>query len=123
MIFFQSNAYVRVKKNQFHVRHIESGKEATFDAQPPFTTTRLLIGEFGVADALLKRAFREMLKTKFFAPSPHVLMHPLEMLEGGLSEIELRILKEVALGAGAIKAQVWVGSQLTDAEVLAKLKG
>ena len=44
------------------------------------------------------------------------------MVEGGLSEIEERILKEVAIGAGATKVVVWVGAPLTDADVKAKLK-
>ncbi len=41
--------YVRVRKNQFCVRSLESAKEATFDAQPPFTTARLLIGAIAYA--------------------------------------------------------------------------
>jgi hypothetical protein len=123
MSLFQNTVYVMVKKNQFRVRHLESNKEVTFDAEPPFTTTRLLIGEFRVADALLRKALREVLNSNFFSVGPRVLMHPLEMLEGGLSEIEQRILKEIAIGAGAMKAEVWVGPPLTDGEVKAKLKG
>src|SRR5436309_1411503 len=42
--------YVRVRKNQFRVRSLESAKEATFDAPTPFTTARLLIGQFLVAE-------------------------------------------------------------------------
>ncbi len=119
---FLANA-VYVKKNQFRVRSLESAAEATFDAQPPFTTARLLIGQFQAAEKVLKRAVTEMSKSKIFAVSPQVLIQPLEILEGGLSEVEERVLKEVAIGAGASKVVVWVGRELSDAEVREKLDG
>jgi rod shape-determining protein MreB and related proteins len=115
--------YVRVRRNQFRVRNLESAKEATFDAQPPFTTTRLLIGQFLAAENVLKRAVKEMSKGGIFAVSPQVLIQPLEMLDGGLSEVEERALREVAIGAGASKVVVWVGHELSDAEVRDKLSG
>ena len=115
--------YVRVKKNQFRIRNLNSATEATFDAQPPFTTTRLLIGQFLTAQNVLKRAVKETSKGGIFAVSPQVLIQPLEMIEGGLSEIEERVLKEVAIGAGASKVVVWVGHELTDAEAREKLNG
>jgi len=39
------------------------------------------------------------------------------MIEGGLSEVEERALREVAMAAGASKVVVWVGHELSDAEV------
>ena len=115
--------YVRVRKNQFRVRSLESTAEATFDAQPPFTTARLLIGQFQAAENVLKRAVKEMSKGGIFAVSPQVLIQPLEMLEGGQSEVEERVLKEVAIGAGAAKVVIWVGRELSDVEVREKLSG
>ena len=120
--WFANTAYVRVTRNKFRVRDLESGTEATFDAQPPFTTTRLLIGEFLAAEGALKRALKDVSKGGIFRPSPRVVIQPLEMLEGGLSEIEVRILREVAIGAGASEVVVWVGHELSDAEVKEKLK-
>jgi rod shape-determining protein MreB and related proteins len=120
--FFEKTGYVTVKRNQFRIRHLESGTEATFDARPTFTSTRLLIGEFRTAEALLKQGLRQVLKSSFISVRPYVVIQPLEMVEGGLSEVEERIFKEVAIGAGASKAVVWVGPQLSDADVKAKLK-
>jgi rod shape-determining protein MreB and related proteins len=121
--FFESTVYVQVKRNQFRVRHIESNSEAAFDAQPPFTTTRLLIGQFLAAESLLKQALKQVSTSRFFSVSPKVVIQPLEMTDGGLSEVEERVLREVAIGAGASKVVVWVGAQLTDAEVKAKING
>jgi rod shape-determining protein MreB len=121
--FLANAVYVRVKKNQFRVRSLESAAEATFDAQPPFTTARLLVGQFLPAETLLKRALAEMSKGKLFALSPQVLIQPLDMVEGGLSEVEERVLKEVAMGAGASRVVVWVGRELSDTEAREKLNG
>jgi len=115
--------YVRVRKNQFRLRSLSSLAEETFDAQPPFTTTRLLIGHFQIAQQLLKQAVTKMSKGKILARSPQALIQPLEMIEGGLCEIEERVLMEVAMGAGASKVVVWVGDELSDAEVRQKLNG
>jgi hypothetical protein len=114
--------YVRVRRNQFRVTHIESGADSTVVASTPFTTTRLLIGQFGAAQESLKGVLKQITAGRLFAPSPAVVMHPLEMVEGGLSEIEQRIFVEVAIGAGAGKAVVWVGHELSDSEVKERLR-
>ena len=120
---FSSTVYVRVNKNQFRVRNIESSAEATVMATVPFTTHRLLIGQFGAAEETLKKALTQVAKGGFLAPSPQVVIHPLELVDGGLSEIEDRALREVAIAAGASKVVVWLGRELNDAEVKEKLLG
>ena len=120
--FFQNSIYVRVARNGLRVRHIEWNREGTFLASPPFTTQRLLVGEFTTAESLLKRALKEVSTRGFLSAAPHVLIQPLEMIEGGLSEVEERVLRELAIGgARASKVVVWVGEQLDDAAVKAKL--
>jgi hypothetical protein len=121
-LFFNA-VYVKVRRNQFRVRNLKSGVEATVLAQTPFTTTRLLVGQFVVAQNTLKEALKQVSKESLFAFSPYIVIHPLEMVEGGLSEIEERIFREVAIGAGASKVVVWFGHELNDAEVKEKLGG
>ncbi len=118
---FSNTVYVRVGRNQFRVKHIESGADTTVVASTPFTTTRLLIGQFVAAEQALKSALKQVATGRLFAVSPAVVMHPMEMVEEGLSEIEERTLQEVAIGAGAGKAVVWVGRELSDSEVKEKL--
>jgi hypothetical protein len=83
----------------------------------------MLIGDFTAADQTLKTALRDVVKGRIIPVRPRVLIQPLELIEGGLSEIEERILRELAIGAGASKVVVWVGSELTDTEVKQKLSG
>ena len=117
------HAYVRLRRNQLRVRHLESQIDTTVQAEPPFTTTRMLVGNFTAADQALKAAMRGIVKGRFMLTKPRVLIQPLELIEGGLSQIEERALHELALGAGASKVVVWVGLELSDAEVKQKLDG
>jgi rod shape-determining protein MreB len=55
-------------------------------------------------------------------PAPGLVVHPLEMTEGGLSEIESRLLKELAIGCGAADAVVVTGPELTDQQVKDKFE-
>ena len=82
----------------------------------------MLVGNFTAADACLKSLLSEA-KGSGFVLGIDVLIHPLEKIEGGLSQVEERLFQELARGAGATKAVVWVGRHLSDSEVLAKLKG
>ena len=68
-----------------------------------------MIGDFIAAERCLKRALMEMNVFSIFNfRKPVLLIHPKELLEGGLSEIEKRILLEMGYGAGAKKVVVMV---------------
>lgn len=128
---FTCDLYVRVYKNRFVLRLLDgSSREQSFDAEQTFTSTRLLVGQFMIAEACLKQAMVSVVKRGWFTRSPRVLIQAMEMVEGGLGDIEERIFRELALGAGAHKAVLWLppelaapsASVLTDAEVEEKLK-
>lgn len=103
------------------LRSIDSGTELEVTPASPFTTARLLVGEFNVAEQALKNGIRQVMGGGWFRPSPRVVMHQVEMTEGGLSQVETKILQELAIGAGAMKVEVWTGADLSDGEVKAKL--
>lgn len=47
----------------------------------------------------------------------------MEKVEGGLSQIEDRIFRELAFGAGALKVVVHTGAELTDSQAIRLLDG
>ena len=114
--------YVKIYKNKFVVKNIIENNEITLAATKPFSTTRLLVGEFNEAEKLLTKALKQLSKNTWFSPSPVVVIQPMEMAEGGLSDIELRAIRELAFGAGARKVVVWEGKSLTDNEVIENAK-
>jgi hypothetical protein len=118
---FKATLYVRVSRNKLEVRHIESGRSVQVTSKTPFTTNRLLVGDFLAAESALRKAVSEIHIGPKYLAAPRVLMHPLEMVEGGLSSVENRVFMEVADCAGAARMAVWVGHDLSDHEVLEKL--
>ncbi len=122
-LFLLNAVYVKVRRNQFQVRSLKSGVDVTSLAQTPFTTTRLLVGQFAAAENALKDALKQVSQGYMWFSSPDIVIHPLEMVEGGLSEIEERIIHEVAVGAGAKRVVVWLGHELNDDEVKKMLGG
>jgi rod shape-determining protein MreB and related proteins len=84
----------------------------------PFAHPRSLVSDFTVAEVLLKAFIKQVFKSSIFSPSPVVVMHPLGEHEGGLTQIELRAMRELALGAGASKVFIWQGPNLTDEQVM-----
>jgi len=119
---FDNTVYIRVFKNKFHLRHIESKNEITVYPETPFTTERLIIGQFKNAEETLIEGIKQLYKKKWFSPSPKILIQQMEMNEGGLSDVENRILKEVAFVAGARAVLVGSGKELNDNEVLDNVK-
>jgi rod shape-determining protein MreB len=86
----------------------------------PFAHPRSLVSDFTVAQQLLKIAARQDFGKPIFRPLPTIVMHPLGDPEGGFTQIERRALHELALGAGASKVVVWVGRELSDAELVSR---
>ena len=116
----RSTLYVRVEPNRFRLRRVESAREVVADSQEPCTTGRWLIGGFLPAEAALRAGMKQLRAGPAYLSDPAVVIHPLVMTEGGLSAVEHRVLLEVAYGAGARRATVWVGHVLSDGEVMEK---
>lgn len=118
---FKRSLYVQVRENRFDIRNVGDGRSCHATASPPFSHPRMLVGDFTTAQACLK-TLAEQARGSGFTLKTEMLMHPMEKLEGGLTQIEDRVFRELAAGAGASKAIVWTGAPLSDAEVVAKLK-
>lgn len=84
----------------------------------PFAHPRSLVSDFTVADQLLKEFMRRMPGQSFLKVAPMVVIHPQGEPEGGFTQVEIRALHELALGAGASMVKVWQGRDLTDQELL-----
>lgn len=116
--------YLKLSCNQMHLMHLQSGREVHLQADPAFSNQRLLVADFAAAQQLLQRGFAELLPKRFLQlrRPPQLLIQPLERLEGGLSQVEERILLELGLGCGARKVRLHLGNVLDSVGVLAKLR-
>lgn len=111
--------YVKIYENRFVIKSIGTDVTPQIVLTPePFSTPRLLVGQFMAAERCLKKAFKQMFAGKWLAVSPIVVIQPMEKIEGGLAEVEARAIQELVLAAGARKVTVYTGHELSDAEVL-----
>lgn len=94
--------YIKVRKNHFTVREIESKREVSGSGD--FSNQRLLIADFFKAEKVLcdlieqiypSLWWRNLLRIDRF----DVVISALEMIDGGLSQVEERVLQEVVAGA------------------------
>jgi rod shape-determining protein MreB len=117
---FSQPPYIAVAKSNNGKETIKAiGAEAKaltnqpgIDVSNPFSHPRLLVADFQRAEKILRHALQVTCKNKLFPPSPRVVVHPLEKLEGGLTDIEIRVFRELCAGAGAREVVVYVGTPL-----------
>lgn len=117
---------IETRKNQAVV--IAAGHDALLQADKPnvtikngFLHPRTLIADFTVAEQTLKYFVKKTLPKAIFSLSPTLVLHPLALLEGGLTQIEIRALAELGATAGARQVYVWMGESLSR-EALANLR-
>ena len=97
-----------------------AGAQQPVDLVRPFAHPRTLMADYTAGEQLLKAAIQTVLRGRWLALSPRVLMHPVGEPVGGLTQVEIRALQEMARGAGAHGVTVWQGPLLTDEQVLAR---
>ena len=111
---------MRIGINRIQIKNIGNGESVDLFAEASFSHPRLLIGNFTEAQALIKKAVTSV-KGSGLQLSLRILVHPTELVTGGLTQIEERVLHELAHGAKAGKAFTWLGLDLSDEEVQEKL--
>lgn len=118
-LLFTPTAYVQVFRNRFVVTIPESGIQMEISGD--FSHPRMLIGKFVEAEKLLQGLLKAAYGKTLLPQRPRVVVHPKEALEGGLTDIEERVLMEMVLGAGARQVKIWQGEDLSS-DALAALK-
>ncbi|WP_189637893.1 rod shape-determining protein MreB [Thalassotalea sp. HSM 43] len=136
---FGSTLYVQIWQNRIRVVDIQTNK--IFDEKPllqvetgkngeknvtaignaayanplnPFSHPRALLSNFFVGERLLQEIVKQLVGNKFISPAPAIIIHPMEKTDGGLTMIEIRAFKEMALGAGARDVTVHQGQATLD---------
>ncbi|MGL5386972.1 MAG: YjaA family stress response protein [Serratia sp. (in: enterobacteria)] len=89
--------YLQVRSNHLTLKSLETQKTASRIG--PFSTQRLLIGQFFIAEYCLLNLVPEvfpgylnLLKRRHLRTD--ILVHAMDKLEGGVSQVEQRVLEE-----------------------------
>ena len=109
-MFSVDSIYVQVFALRFVVRNIESGESTEVVRDQSHASPRMLIADFTTAQHQLKEAVKAVRRG---IRAPEVLLHPMELIEGGVTQVEYRMFVELGIGAGASKASVYTGATLS----------
>jgi len=76
----QQTLYIRIYRNRITIQDVESQAISSADAVSPFTTDRLLAGQFSAAVETLQKAIRQIYTGwRALLIRPIILIQPLEM--------------------------------------------
>ena len=108
---------MQVNKESFTLFHLQNRVTVTVTPESSMSTSRLAIGKFALAEKTLQNGVVEVMPKSIFRPSPIMVIHQMYKAEGGLSEIEVRVLTEMGYGAGAREVFIWQGAPLTEQQL------
>jgi hypothetical protein len=111
--------YAQIYVDKFVVLNANSGIKNVVPRDQKSESPRMLIADFDKAEHELRKAVRPVLRGFRL---PDILIHPMERIEGGLTEIEFRCLNE--LGASvASRVGVYTGPSLSSDAVRIEANG
>ncbi|BES84135.1 hypothetical protein PEC302107_25790 [Pectobacterium araliae] len=123
-----ASLYIRIYRDTLMVRNVDTKKEVTEQSEIPFTTARLLLGQMIPAMKLLDQLTRKVVGKRLFNlfSSHNVIIHAMEMNEGGHSQVEFASYIELAKSISPQGKHIYVCSKnvpLTDQEVIQIFSG
>lgn len=83
----------------------------------PFDHPRTIIANFDIASHTFRFFLKQILHNKLLRPRLIMIIHVIEEMEGGLTQVEITALQELALAEGGQAVHIWDGRQLMDEEI------
>ncbi|PHR47041.1 MAG: hypothetical protein COA32_08955 [Fluviicola sp.] len=87
--------YIRLFENKVELRHLEKDQNITRTSHDKFSNERLLVATVSVAIKFIKEILFEIKGDQLIKPRLVVLIQPMEKVEGGVSEVEKMILRDL----------------------------
>lgn len=93
--FKKETIYIRLFENKVELRHLEKDQNITRTSHDKFSNERLLVATVSVAIKFIKEILFEIKGDQLIKPRLVVLIQPMEKVEGGVSEVEKMILRDL----------------------------
>ena len=105
--------YLRLYKNKVKVYRLDSGKFVIRESEVPFSNSRILWGDFQKGEDFVNRVIKDLIGNKSFFPltSFQMLIHQMELIKDGLSEVEKRALIDSARHLNAKEVDLYFGEE------------
>jgi rod shape-determining protein MreB len=108
-IFTSVPIYVNLYTNKAQICRLDTGQCITRESKEKFSNSRVLLGEFEIAEKFLKNIITELTQDRFFSPPLRILIHQMELTEGGLSSTEKRALRDSCIHLNAKEVFIFEG--------------
>ncbi len=108
--------YIQINENSFDCFDVAKGKREVFSSPMPFSSKRLAISDFEIAEKLLAKIIGYSKFKYFLKPKPTVIMHQRYNGED-ISPVEIRVMQELGICSGAREVFVWQGHELNDQDI------
>jgi hypothetical protein len=96
--------YIIIRRNHIQITNLENGNLSSIKALNNFSSVRNTVSNFNNANETIKAALNELnIKNTLFSRPLNILIQQTEGIEGGLSDIEKRALRDLAEMAGGKK--------------------
>ncbi|OWP65103.1 hypothetical protein CDA63_01740 [Hymenobacter amundsenii] len=101
-IFPNHHLYIKIYSNEIEVVHLQKNQSARAKSSRAFSTDRMLLADFHVAEEFLRSVIRGFGSGKqLFSWSHTALIQQMIDLGGGLCEVEKRTLRDLCEHTGA----------------------
>lgn len=119
-VSMEERLVIYISRNSVEILNVDTGLIVNGKPLSPFTTSRLLIGEFDPALDLIRELITKVRSDRFLKPFLHVIVQPIDLVEGGVSSVEKRTLVDLGFqsGAASVLLSLERSSKLSKAEAL-----
>ena len=100
MFWIKRHLYYQIKRGEVTVTFIENDKSITKKCNA-LNHPRTLMGDFMEIEKCFRSIAKELAPRRFLLQDPTAIVHLLETVEGGYTNVEIRAFREAAFGAGA----------------------
>lgn len=117
--------YVLLYKNRLKVYRLDTGKSINRTSPKPFSNDRLLLGNFQRFEVFLKYLLKYLFKNDnyFLSPVFSMLLHQMQLKEGGVTDVEKRALIDSGKHVNAKEVYLCFDeNELTLKDALSKIK-
>ncbi len=95
--------YIKIYNNKIEITNLVTGDTVSGLPVKKFSTDRIVISDFNIIQELIRSLLKELFLIKSFLPLQlKILMQQMEKVDGGLSELEKRGLRDLAEQAGGV---------------------
>jgi hypothetical protein len=119
-VSMEERLVIYISRNMVEVLNVDTGLVVNGIPLSPFTTSRLLIGEFDPALELIRALITKVRSNRVLKPFLHVIVQPIDLVDGGVSSVEKRTFAELGFQSGAtlVLLSFERSSKLSKAEAL-----